>query len=261
MARETSSKPWRKYAAYPGQPEFLPGARLRASTWQDLREIVSDVEGSPGPLLNMRACGSHWAFSEAGLPSRHDQTNDPDERENPGALRLNRPVFDVLPWQLSAPAVSFFQDQAGVAFNPSILQTAEAVVHVEAGMKIAELYSFLDQESGHHLGQRFPQYQGPWAMPTLGGAGGQTVAGATQTGTHGGDVGLPPIVDAVVASTSSGRAAGTSGSRRPASRGATWWRRTSCSRPTRASRSPAATTCCTRPRWPAAASASSTWWS
>ena len=52
MARETSSKPWRKYAAYPGQPEFLPGARLRASTWQDLRKIVSDVEGSPGPPLS-----------------------------------------------------------------------------------------------------------------------------------------------------------------------------------------------------------------
>ena len=200
MARETSSKPWRKYAAYPGQPEFLPGARQRASTWQDLRKIVSDVEGSPGPPLSMRACGSHWAFSEAAVsPLVMVETNDPDERENPGALRLNRPVFDVLPWQLSAPAVSFFQGQAGVAFNPSILQTAVAVVHVEAGMKIAELYSFLDQESGHHLGQRFPQYQGPWAMPTLGGAGGQTVAGATQTGTHGGDVGLPPIVDAVVA--------------------------------------------------------------
>ena len=43
MARETSSKPWRKYAAYPGQPEFLPGARLRASTWQDLRQIVRPV--------------------------------------------------------------------------------------------------------------------------------------------------------------------------------------------------------------------------
>ena len=69
-------------------------------------------------------------------------------------------MFDVLPWQLSAPAVSFFQGQAGVAFDPSILHTAVAVVHVEAGMKIAELYSFLDQESGHHLGQCFPQYHG-----------------------------------------------------------------------------------------------------
>ena len=145
LARETSSKPWRKYAAYPGQPEFLPGARLRASTWQDLRQIVSDVEGSPGPPLSMRACGSHWAFSEAAVsPLVMVETNDPDERENPAALRLNRPVFDVLPWQLSAPAVSFFQGQAFVAFDPSILQTAVAVVHVEAGMKIAELYSFLD---------------------------------------------------------------------------------------------------------------------
>ena len=35
------------------------------------------------------------------------------------------------------------------------------------------------------------------AMPTLGGANGQTLAGAFSTGTHGSDVDLPPIADGV----------------------------------------------------------------
>jgi hypothetical protein len=42
-------------------------------------------------------------------------------------------------------------------------------------------------------------YKGPWAFPTLGGAGGQTVFGALNTGTHGGDHRQPSIADAVVA--------------------------------------------------------------
>jgi hypothetical protein len=36
-------------------------------------------------------------------------------------------------------------------------------------------------------------------MKTLGGAGGQTIAGAFSTGTHGGDIGIAPIADAVQA--------------------------------------------------------------
>ena len=44
-----------------------------------------------------------------------------------------------------------------------------------------------------------PDYLGPWAFHTLGGSGGQTVFGALNTGTHGGDFRLPPIADAVMA--------------------------------------------------------------
>src|SRR4029453_18169477 len=42
-------------------------------------------------------------------------------------------------------------------------------------------------------------YLGPWAFRTLGGAGGQTVFGALTTGTHGGDIRMPPIADSVMA--------------------------------------------------------------
>jgi hypothetical protein len=38
-----------------------------------------------------------------------------------------------------------------------------------------------------------------WALPTLGGSGGQSIAGVMATGSHGGDMLLPPIADAVMA--------------------------------------------------------------
>lgn len=61
-------------------------------------------------------------------------------------------------------------------------------------MPIAELYSFLDLDTAdrpHHLRltDGIEHYGGPWALHTLGGAGGKTIAGAIQTGTHEGDVG------------------------------------------------------------------------
>jgi len=202
MPIQPSQEPWKKYAAYPGQPAFVPGSRLLPSSWQDLRKIVADFEGPPRKPGSIRACGSHWSFSETAV-SHHVmvETNDPDERDNASAPRLNRPIYDLLPDYLSDRAREFFEPQADVAFNASSLSQAVSVVHVEAGMKIAELYSFLDLDDGggNHLGRRYAQYRGPWAMPTLGGAGGQTVAGVVQTGTHGGDVNLPPIADAVVA--------------------------------------------------------------
>lgn len=202
MPISPSSEPWKKYGAYPGQPAITPASRLRADTWQSLREIVHDAEQAGPQPRNVRCCGSHWAFSDAAVSMNLIvETNDPDERDNASAPRLNRPLYELIPGRLSDPAARFFEYQGGVTEKLNVLPgPAVSVVHVEAGMKIAELYSFLDLADGdHHIGRRFPKYKGAWAMPTLGGAGGQTVAGATQTGTHGGDVNLPPIADAIVA--------------------------------------------------------------
>ena len=174
-------------------------------------DIVADAEAAGNQPRNVRSCGSHWAFSDAAVSLETIiETNDPDERDNPTANRLNQPLYELIPEQLSAIAVEFFTAQPNVDENLAVVPPhlggqpgpapAVSVAHVQAGMKVAELYSFLDlDDGGNHLGRRFPNYIGAWAMPTLGGAGGQTVAGATQTGTHGGDVDLPPIVDAVVA--------------------------------------------------------------
>ena len=57
--------------------------------------------------------------------------------------------------------------------------------HVEAGVTIGNLYRQLD-----HKGM---------ALETMGGASGQTLAGAISTGTHGADKHLPPLADSVLA--------------------------------------------------------------
>ncbi len=57
--------------------------------------------------------------------------------------------------------------------------------HVEAGITIQELYTNLDRSG--------------LALETMGGASGQTLAGAISTGTHGGDKFMAPLADSVLA--------------------------------------------------------------
>jgi hypothetical protein len=59
------------------------------------------------------------------------------------------------------------------------------VFHVEAGIRINALYRGLSHRN--------------LALETMGGASGQTLAGAVSTGTHGGDKFLPPLADSVLA--------------------------------------------------------------
>ena len=61
----------------------------------------------------------------------------------------------------------------------------ELLFHVEAGITIRRLYETLEG-----LGL---------ALETMGGASGQTLAGAASTGTHGGDKFLPPLADSILA--------------------------------------------------------------
>jgi FAD/FMN-containing dehydrogenase len=59
------------------------------------------------------------------------------------------------------------------------------VYHVEAGITIRDLYENLARQNV--------------ALVTMGGASGQTLAGAVSTGTHGGDKSMPPLADNVLA--------------------------------------------------------------
>ncbi len=64
--------------------------------------------------------------------------------------------------------------------------------HIEAGITIRKLIDALDTPNldGRDDADR-------WALPTMGGASGQTLAGAISTATHGGDFNLSPIADMV----------------------------------------------------------------
>src|SRR5437667_1841424 len=83
------------------------------------------------------------------------------------------------------------------------------LVHVAVGKRIYHVYALLDQRVdvgdtstlAGFINDEFgdPGFGGPWAFATLGGAGGQTIVGALNTGTHGGDFDRPPIADSVLA--------------------------------------------------------------
>lgn len=198
---------WRRKHDGPGpaivpRPErhFYPG------TLSDLLEIIRMAQQLPQSSARLRASGSHWALSEAALThSWIIETNALDETKP----RLNATLYDVIPRCLSDGARAALINQ-----RPDQPQDHYNYYHVEAGVRIYELYSRLDGKGDQRnsdpthgempttragLANDAPALSGRWALPTLGGAGGQTIVGAFSTGTHGADQRLPPICDAVAA--------------------------------------------------------------
>ena len=129
-------------------------------TYADLVNVVRRASAE-GHMLHVE--GSHWAFENIAY--------SPDWMLS--LRRLNKPLSGVTNGALNA------QWAANQAAGQDVL------FHVEAGAKIYDLNDLLAAQG--------------LAMPTLGGANGQAIAGAISTGTHGGDLEVPPLADAVMA--------------------------------------------------------------
>ena len=71
------------------------------------------------------------------------------------------------------------------ALNSAASSLQSHIYHVQAGITVHDLYLHLDQRN--------------LAIETMGGASGQTLAGAISTGTHGGDYFKAPLADSVLA--------------------------------------------------------------
>ena len=203
MTRFDSTTPWRR--KHDGDnPAVQPAPALRCypTTLEDLFEIVSKAETEG---KEVRASGSHWALSKAAVTDGFAVETQAPEGDTE---RLNKTLYDVVPACLTKEALRFFISQGVAPFDPTVSDPNQIYLfHVEAGTRIYELYSRLDvgddaegRSLAHLLGfSPGCDYRGPWAMSTLGGAGGQTIVGAFSTGTHGGDIGIAPIVDAIQA--------------------------------------------------------------
>lgn len=166
---------------------------------KSLEELIELCRRRP-PGQRFKAAGSHWALSEAAI-SDHTfiETHDPRNVHR----AMGRTLYNVIPKCLNLDYVKHMVQTGDNKNKKSYL------VHVEAGKRIYQLYAELDQVIdigdrrtlagfiNHEF--RDPSYGGPWAFATLGGAGGQTVVGAFNTGTHGGDFDRPPIADSVLA--------------------------------------------------------------
>ena len=139
----------------------VSGATERWYLPDALPDLVNVVQQATAESKELRPLGSGWAFEDlAYSPQR--------------VVNLDR----------LCKRLTYVTDSALTAERRSRLDT-EVPVHVEAGIKIATLNAMLD---GAGLG-----------LPTLGGANGQSLAGAISTGTHGGDIDQPPLADLVLA--------------------------------------------------------------
>ncbi len=228
LGNEFDNAPWRRKLDDPDLPDVVPAparhyyptvpmARSDLIEYVQLAEKRLDAEQVfPNPATEVRASGRHWALSDAALTRGVIvETNQPPVRTPPGnppplaRPPMNRTLREVVPRAMTTEALRFFIAQPDVAFDPTKVPDHSRfyLYHVEAGTQIWELYCRLDAADHNRdsLAKRMqeefgnPNYLGPWAMPTLGGAGGQTIVGAFSTGTHGGDVHLPPIADAAQA--------------------------------------------------------------
>lgn len=197
MLRAPDHTGWRRKHDDPRDPAFVPAGAMRGhfhpGSLQEVIRIVTEAEMDAVPFV--RACGSHWSLSQAvcepGYEGRIVETH-----------ALNRTLYDIVPGCLSSRVREDLLGQPQ-AVPGTWDEDAYTLYHVEAGVRVCDLYSRLDGLDplwpAPTDGLAAPGLRGPWALPTLGTAGGQTIAGAISTSTHGSDHRLPPLVDAVQA--------------------------------------------------------------
>lgn len=193
--------PWARKHDMPGEP-VIPnaGETLYPHTLEDVIEVCR----RGGHLM---AAGSHWALSDAAISDgAFVETHDP----NNVLVAMGRTLYEVVPGCLTPEFMASLANVNPLPFDSTSGVDNESfyLVHFETGKRVYQLYSELDygeelivESLAWKLDAEHdnPNYSGPWAFETMGGAGGQTVFGALTTGTHGGDFVVPPMADFVEA--------------------------------------------------------------
>jgi hypothetical protein len=189
-----ADEPWERKHDLPAEKPFIP--HLRQAYPRTIDEVVAMITEAAEKDLPIRVAGSGWSLSEAVVPAGYHGILLRTEE-------LNGTINDVLPKVLTNEAVECVvrgragEDTSGPDGRPWSLY------HVGAGIKLYDLYSRLDgQEPAWPLLDPITSaedHAGPWALHTMGNAGGQSLLGAVSTSTHGADGDLPPLADAVVA--------------------------------------------------------------
>lgn len=138
-----------------------------------LAQLVAVVQRAEASSSNLKAVGSGWSYTGAAVDNSVAMVVRTDALRRVLSNRQGDPerlADGLIPFALRDPV------RADMARR-------RRLVHVEAGITVHDLNHALDAMG--------------LAMPTLGGANGQALAGAVSTGTHGSDVNEPPIADAV----------------------------------------------------------------
>lgn len=170
----------------------------RHTTPRSIVEVVEVVNRARAEKRKVRGYGSGWSFSD--IMATDDYLVNTQQLE--GVVRLSQGRHG---WNRSSPlpydpAVSLAPfGEARIlpdGLRDSVVASDRKFVWVGAGTKIKAIYQALDAPAGDLRSTGVPA-RSRWALPTMGGASGQTLAGVISTGTHGGDFDLPPIADMV----------------------------------------------------------------
>jgi hypothetical protein len=192
---EVVNSPWTRKHDDPRQPLIRRAPKIVYP--RSLEDLIEICKNRP-PIQRLKAAGSHWSLSRAAI-SDHTfiETHDPHNNHQ----AMGRTLHNVIPNCLHPDLLDSFGS------NPP--GRRGTLTHVEAGKRVYQLYAELDQVDtlgnpktfGGYLFKKYgnTSFTGPWGPATLGGAGGQTIVGAFNTGTHGGDFDRPPIADSVIA--------------------------------------------------------------
>ncbi len=181
---------WARNVEFTTQQSFTP------STRGEIVEIIRLSEANPQGRVKWT--GSRWSFMPTFVT--HDVIIESDDIF--GLVEIDRGNGDVNQRKILTH----------LSLNPNAqgLLDEGLLVHIKGGTKIFNVNRLLhglpllpnrtihpipDDESPSNL-MCSPSSR---AMPTLGGSGGQSIAGAISTGTHGGDIQISPIADAVMA--------------------------------------------------------------
>jgi hypothetical protein len=192
--------------------DHQPKKRWYPANLAELLWCAEHIPAKYGLSAQTKAVGSHWGISYTAVsPNFMIETATPvhEPGTDQTAGRLNRVLYDAVPECLTGEAWRFFLEQGVKTFNPKAPVNAlhNYLFHVEAGIRIYELYSYADSDAERNIGESLAakmaapdrDYFGPWALETMGGAGGQTLMGVASTATHGGDVKFGPIGEVIVA--------------------------------------------------------------
>ena len=213
---EAVNAPWTRKHDLPTKPLIARAPKILYPTMlEDVIEICSRREGSAtrAPNQHLKAAGSHWALSEAAISDDlFIETNDPK-----GVFpAMGATLFEVIPKCMSDAALNQLA-QLATPFDPgsdqpksyALLRSCSNGEARPSTLCRARFGDDRDEDPPNKqnkaslaflMAEKFNKRQeffGSWAFKTLGGAGGQTVFGALTTGTHGGDVKLPPIAEPV----------------------------------------------------------------
>jgi hypothetical protein len=192
----TPSESPKTFANWARNVEFTTRQSFRPTTRGEVVEIIRTAEADPQGKVKW--AGSRWSFMPTFVTE--DIVIESDD------------IFGLVEINLGDSDINQRRILSHLSLSPNVQIPFDEglLVHIKGGTKIFNVNRLLhglpilpnrtihpipDDEAPAVL-ECLPNSR---AMPTLGGSGGQSIAGAISTGTHGGDIGLSPIADAVVA--------------------------------------------------------------